>query len=164
MVFSYKRYSPTVKKMTNKLITSLLIVYSSSKGLSTGHSWPSLGRKKTQERGFLLIEMMIALAAVAIFSGMVAYLQGQSWSWRHDARCYLEATTLAAAYFEHAQRDISSIEVLNKNSNFTVNTRLEKPDETIPFQLLTVTLSWRTARGIKQEISITGGIVTHEKI
>lgn len=119
------------------------------------------GQLSGKNRGFLLIELLIALAAVAVFSASVAFIQAQAWGWQREAQRYFQAVTLAAEVLEQAQRDSRMLHTVAKPEGMEVTTTIERWDSRVPFSLVTVCVSWKSGMRPAQVI-ITGGVVDRD--
>jgi len=79
--------------------------------------WNSEYRLPKSARGFTLLEVMVALAIIAIVLVSVLRMQGQTISMNESFRFYTVAPQLAGAKMTEIRQDPESAE-LNSNGNF----------------------------------------------
>ena len=110
--------------------------------------------KNRNRSGYLLIELMIAVATIATCSVMLAYLQVHISMLHKEAEQYLQAVNYAHAAFEGSAE--------SSRNGFTVQKSMQKIKNDIPYSQVTVTVSWKTPRGVAKQIAIHGGQIEDE--
>ncbi len=138
-----------MKFLTISIFHKILPVY--------GGGATSRQRNRASRRAFLLIELLVALATVAVFSCIVAFVQAQAWRQYHEANRYLKAVNLITGIFEHMNHDPKR-PAIPQTEEFSVQIKEVRADSAIPFKMVTVIVSWNVAGGSK-ELAITGGVV-----
>ncbi len=121
-------------------------VYRMNRSLST----PANGRKRA---GYLLIELMIALMAIAVFSLLIAQLQAHMVHRYYEAEQYFLAVNYASGAFE--ERGVGTREI----DGYTIETMTHRVQEELPYKRTVVTVSWKTGRGVAKQIIIHGGML-----
>ncbi len=112
-----------------------------------------LQSESMRRSGFLLIEMIIALATIAVMSLIIAHIQVCIMQWHKEAEQHLMATNLAQLTLAKLQK---SEEVMQPD-HFRVQVHSYKIRAQVPFIAHSVTISFKTSRGITKEITIDGG-------
>lgn len=107
----------------------------------------------TKTRGYLLIELGISLAAVALFSLLIARLQVQLMHQQYEAERYLKAVTAAHHAFEE------QIWVRQEYEGYVIETAIRPLEDRLPYKQVVVTVSWKTAGGNLKKIVIHGGML-----
>ena len=107
--------------------------------------------------GFMIIELLVALSALIIFSLSVAYMQGLSAVRSYDARHYLEATLLAERTLEQLYENKNNIR--EKIDTYAITIEKKHPFENIPFTQAIVKVSWHNSKNKEQHVQIQGGWV-----
>ncbi len=105
------------------------------------------------KNGFILIELMIALSAIAFFSVMFGLLWGICYDMQHRATKQLEAATYAQNVIE--QLYISQTHIPSSDNTYTVSVQTKKPFDS-NFILATVTVAWRYKHE-NQSLELQGG-------
>ncbi len=124
----------------------------------------------TKNPGYLLVELMIALVAIALCSVMAAYLQVHITQLHKQAEQYLKAVNIANTIFEETmfgQTLFGKASIKNNglyDDTYTIETTQSKVDKNIPYTQIAVTISWKTLRGADKKITIHGGKVDHESV
>ena len=113
----------------------------------------SIGDSKRE--GFLIIEGMIALATVVIFSLVIMTIRTNITIWHTQAQQYLQAVSLADRIFERMSMHQEIPDTVGK---FGIKTFI-KADEKIPYKHIQVTIQWKSARNEEKELSFFGGMV-----
>lgn len=106
-----------------------------------------------KKRGYLLIEMVVALAMILMVLHIVAGIQVQIAAWHHEATQYMIATTLAQRVLIGLQQKIPWHHTV-QGFEITVHSYTVQP--TISCMMHEITISFQTSRGTK-EVVITGG-------
>lgn len=109
--------------------------------------WPA------NKKGYLLIEVIIALGAVAICATILASLYTKSVILHTHAKQYLQATTLAQCALRNPTTPSSQ--------QFTITHNTTTIDTEVPFTLQSATVSWQTAQGNKKNITLHAGMENH---
>lgn len=104
--------------------------------------------------GYLLIEMLIALAIISVVSLIVAYMQVSIIQWHKEAEQYAQALNYAHHALALLQQG-KPVPPLNNGFTLAIDSRSINPG--IPFTLHEVTVSFKTPRAIQKKISLTGG-------
>jgi len=115
----------------------------------------SMGVPGANMPGYLLIELMIALVAITVCALLVAQLQVYIAHHNDEAEQYLTAVSYASELFEHCQCG------RQKRDAYMIETTMQ-PVKELPFAYVAVTVSWKTARGVSQTITIHGGMLHAE--
>ena len=110
------------------------------------------------KKGYLLIEIMVALALVTAGALTLAALHVNIVQWYAKAEQYLHATTIAQEALAYAQHGSA---YTSPSSTFNVTHALSRPSVDLPFSLYTVTVSFTTINGGIQKIVLQGGLL-HE--
>ncbi len=124
-------------------------VYRMKVSLSTG----ALAKKK---QGYLLIELMITLAMIALCSFLVAQLQAHMAQQYYEAEQYLKAVNCANKVFE--ERLLGTQE----QDGHTIKTIVQSV-EGLAYMHVAVTVSWETGRGLSKNITIHGGVLNENE-
>ena len=106
-----------------------------------------------KKAGFLLIELMIALAMLAVCSLLVARLQVHMIYQYHEAEQYLKAVNYASRAFE--ERLVGTQE----RESYTIAMMMHSVQEGLPYKQLVVMVSWKTGRGVSKSITMYGGML-----
>jgi hypothetical protein len=111
-------------------------------------------RRLRSQEGYLMLEMLIALGAMATFSLSVGILQAYTAMIQKDAMHYFHAVTLIDATFEALQRG-----QLPPSDVMISLTLAHNPSYDDHLDIVTVSAQWHDTRGNKRTIHITGGIL-----
>ncbi len=117
-------------------------------------SMPANGSKR---QGYLLIELMIAVAALAVCSLLVAQLQAHMVGRYYEAEQYLKAVNYAHRAFE--QRSVGTQGI----DGYTVATTTHSVQEGLLYQHIIMEVSWKTATGVSKKITIYGGMLNENQ-
>ena len=117
----------------------------------------SMLARVVKKPGYLLVELMIALATIALCSVLVAQLQVHMVQQYHEAEQYFKAVTIANSVF--AKKSFDQQEVA---PGYTVNAVVKQLDHAVSYLQATVTGSWKTGRGISKQITIHVGMLDDE--
>ncbi len=107
----------------------------------------------TQDRkrsGYLLIELMVAVATIALCSVMAAYMQAHIAIIHKEAEQYLQAVNLASTQLMHNNTIV-------QDDAYTIEITKSKLDTSIAYKQIMVTISWNSPKGISKQIVIHGG-------
>ncbi len=151
------RFSLFWEQIMKKLINSLLLVYSFKNFLSMGLLRHQL-RDMKLNRGYLILEAMIALTMAVIFTGILAFAQSQASFWHREAQNYLKAVTLAERIFEHLSLHPCAV-INEKKEGMDIKVSKKSISEEIPYKQVSVFISWQTREGMDKNITIMGGII-----
>jgi len=116
-------------------------------------STPANGRKRA---GYLLIELMIALTAIAGFSLLIAQLQAHMVHRYYEAEQYLKAVNYASGPFE--ERGVGTREI----DGYTIEMMFHSVQGGLPYKHTVVTVSWKTGNGAVKQIAIQGGMLDEQ--
>lgn len=134
---------------TNKIKTAIFrSVYRRGPALSM----PATGSK---QQGYLLIELMIAVAVLAVCSLLVAQLQAHMVCRYYEAEQYLKAVNYVNRVFEERSVGTQNID------GYTIETTV-RPVKGLSYKGVQVTVSWKTASGVDQNITIRGGMLDED--
>ncbi len=92
-----------------------------------------------EKRGYLLIEMVVAIAFFALATLFIAYIQGRIITFHNQATAYLIATTIAHRTLVSLQHAIPR-KVTERGFDLQID-RWHDPE--VPFTAYTITVSWR---------------------
>ena len=106
--------------------------------------------------GYLLIELMIALTAIAIFSLLVAQLQAHMVHRYYEAEQYFLAVNYASRAFE--ERVVGTREM----DGYTIEVMFHGVQGGLPYKHAVVTVSWKTGNGAVKQIVIQGGMLDEQ--
>lgn len=109
----------------------------------------------SNKKGFLIIEGMIALATVLIFSFVVMTLRSNIGISHAQAQQYLQAVSLASRIFERINLQQEVPDMVGK---FGIKTII-KHDEKVPYKHIQVIIHWKTSKNEDKELNFFGGIV-----
>ena len=112
------------------------------------------GVRRVKQAGYLLIEMIIALAIVATMSIILACIHVSMIHWHKQAVQYATATNLALTTLALLQNQKTKPPLAN---GFTIKIDSKAIDPSIPFMLHTITVSFKTPYGREKHVTITGG-------
>lgn len=112
------------------------------------------GKKRVKRHGYLLIEMIVALAIVATMSMIIASMHSSIINWHKQATLHAAATNLALTTLSFLQNDKKTVPSVK---GFTITHSSQKPDSAVPFILHTATVTFKTPWGIEKKVSITAG-------
>lgn len=105
--------------------------------------------------GFLVIELLIALCSIALFSVAVAFMQGLSSSLKRDSLYTFSAISHAEKTMEILYENPATS--LPKVDDFTLEVEKQHPFTDIPYTMATVTVSWMNSKNTKKTIILYGG-------
>jgi hypothetical protein len=108
-----------------------------------------------EKKGFVIIEGMIALATLVIFSLVIMTIRSHIAVWHTEAQHYLQAVSIANRTFERITIEQS---IPNTVGRFDITTSIKK-DTKIPYKHIHVAVHWKTAKGEEKEFNLFGGIV-----
>lgn len=111
-----------------------------------------------KKRGYLLVEMMVAIAILAMAALIMASIQARIAGWHAEAKQYMVATNIAQRTLTGLQQAIPWV---NEKNGFDV-TIDSWTQPGVPFTAYTITVSFLTPRGITKSVIIGGGNF-HEK-
>ncbi len=106
-----------------------------------------------KKRGYLLVEMMIAITTLAMTALIMANIQARIAGWHIEAEQYLVATNIAQRTLMGLQQAMPWTYAKN-DFGVRIATWTEPA---IPFTAYTITVSFVTPRGITREVVIGGG-------
>lgn len=109
-----------------------------------------------KKRGYLLLEMMISLAIITIFTFAIARIQGQIAIWHHQAEQYLMAATIAQEILAYLP---NAIPKTHTKQGFTIDIQSMPLEPDIPYKLHTITVSFCTLQGVKRQFILYGGTI-----
>ena len=107
--------------------------------------------------GFIIMEVLIALSTIAIFSVSVAYVQALTIKWQHTAHQYLKAATIANHIIEELQINSNYIPPTDID-HMKINVIKKIPPENNVFTYITVSITWKNY-GKDKSLSFYTGIV-----
>lgn len=113
----------------------------------------SMGARGRNQPGYLLIELMIALATLAVCSLLVAKLQAHMVCQCYEAEQYLKAVNYASRTIE------KRLSGRQEQDGFTIETSARRVHENIPYNHVTVAVSWNNMAGVQKQITIQGGML-----
>ena len=113
----------------------------------------SMGGHRQKQAGYLLIELMIALATLAVCSLLVARLQVYMVCHSHDAEQYLKAVTYASRAFEERSFGV------REQDGFTITATAHCAYKKVPYKQITVVVAWQSMAGVQKQITIQGGML-----
>ncbi|MCX5922021.1 MAG: type II secretion system protein [Candidatus Dependentiae bacterium] len=134
--------------------------------MSKQELFPGLKGNRTQ--GFLLIELMAALALLSGATVISAYFYAQIATWHHEARRYLEATTLAGSVLEKAMIEgvMPKKQGIEKEP-FIVSWHTQSLKDAQKgmehFTIVEVDVTWQTMAGNKKSVTIVSGLPLHKE-
>lgn len=112
--------------------------------------------RAVKQAGYLLIEMIIALATVLIFSLIVAYMHALMIDLQMQADRYNHALNLAQNALSHLQ--VEKPIPTQSDNGFTIATKSWQPDPHVPFILHSATVSFEL-HNQKKEIAVQAGAI-----
>lgn len=128
-------------------------------------------KRSTQFYGFLLIELMVALAAVALSMTLLISWHTVIINKQSDALKYLHVVTQTASLLEQLKidRNLRSKQRMQKETiTFSwqttsvplemINVLIGKSDSTAYFSYVTVHASWKTNNSQEKTYSLSGGV------
>lgn len=107
------------------------------------------------KKGFLIIEGMIALATMVIFSLVIMTLRSNIGIWHAEAQHYLQAVSIANRIFERVSIGQAIPDTVGK---FGIKTSI-KQDAKIPYKHIHVAVHWRNSKNEEKELNFFGGVV-----
>ncbi len=108
--------------------------------------------RETRRKGYLLIELMIALLIIISSSLVIGKLCGLIAGWHQEASLYLKAATLARTVIEAGEDDSA----LSDNTTFHVSIVKSKPFEQIAYTAIKVLLRSKIG-GKEKTFTFVGG-------
>ena len=115
-------------------------------------------KKNDQKSGFLLIEAMIALSVVIIFSFTIAYVQSQAACLLRDGNAYCKAANAAQCIFERISGHIP-VPTRHVLDGMDIEVSQERIYDHIPYKKIEITVSWNSAQGNRKKLLFTSGII-----
>lgn len=110
----------------------------------------------SRRAGYLLIEIVIALAIAVTMSTIVAFMHATVMRWQQQATQQMIATNLAISALSSLQSHQNKYPTM---PGFTINTKIENPDPSIPFGLATITVQFKNPQGVMKQVTLTGGVL-----
>lgn len=111
--------------------------------------------RKKRSTGFLIIEALIGLTTLVVFSFIIMIARTQLAAWHMQAYQYLHASSIADRTFERIvlkQSIPKSVEI------YSIKTTTAQ-DKKVPYKHIHIQISWRSSFGHKKELNLYGGIV-----
>lgn len=106
-------------------------------------------------RGFLLIELLIALCSIALFSIAIAFMQGLSSSLKKDTLDTLKAVSYAEKTMEQLYENPAY--AVSKQDAFSIEINRTHPFPDIPYTMASVTVSWKNSSNTMKKVNLHGG-------
>ena len=116
---------------------------------------PNRSIENCQKKGFVIIEGMIALATLVIFSLVIMTIRSHIAIWHTEAQHYLQAVSIANRTFERIAIEQMVPDTVGK---FNIKTSIKR-DVKIPYKHIHVAIHWKTAKGQEKEFNLFGGMV-----
>ena len=107
--------------------------------------------KMNLNKGYLLIELMVALVLLSIMGIGAGKLLGLMSSFEKRAHFYLKATTAAQSVIEGSGREQSL------HDGLQIEVQTSQPNKELPFMLSIVTVQDAAANGEQKTIRLIGG-------
>src|SRR5579872_683672 len=117
----------------------------------TGNSFNGKGVSS----GFLLIELLIALFSIALFSVALAFMQGLSSSLKRDSCDIFKATSLAERTMEKLYENPN--QTFSSEDGFSLVIEKNNPFQDIPYTMASVTVSWADSKTRNKKVTLYGG-------
>lgn len=109
----------------------------------------SMTTRSAKRPGYLLVELMIAVATIALCTIIAAYTQAHIAAIHKEAEQYLQAVNIAVAHLEH--------NTISHDSTYKLETTRTRIKQDVPYSQISVKVSWKTPKGVAKHIVIHGG-------
>lgn len=112
---------------------------------------------KRDTHGYLLIELMIAIALISSSGVFIGHLRGQIMVWHREATLYLKAVVLANSIL-----DSKELHNLPQEDNISTSYDTSQPYTGIPFKFVTVNFVVKMGKNEKK-FTFIGGAIDYKK-